>query len=81
MYKGQDEDINSYGPLATFVTSTDTSDEAVYQVVKAIFENFDRFKKLHPAFAHLQEQDMVTKGNIAPLHEGAIRYYRERGWM
>ncbi|MDB6179535.1 TAXI family TRAP transporter solute-binding subunit [Paracoccus sp. Z330] len=81
MYKGQDADIQSYGPLATFVTSTDTSDEAVYQVVKAIFENFDRFKALHPAFAHLQEEDMVSKGNIAPLHDGAVRYYRERGWM
>ncbi|MEZ5837991.1 MAG: TAXI family TRAP transporter solute-binding subunit [Geminicoccaceae bacterium] len=81
MYRGQPDTIHSYGPLATLVTSTDTGDEAVYQVVKAIFDNFDRFRKLHPAFAHLNEKDMISNGIIAPLHEGAIRYYRERGWM
>lgn len=81
MYRGQPETIHSYGPLATLVTSTDTSDEAVYQVVKAIFDNFQKFKDLHPAFANLEEKEMISRGIIAPLHEGAIRYYRERGWM
>lgn len=81
MYRGQPDAIESYGPLATLVTSTDTSEEAVYQVVKAIFDNFGRFKDLHPAFANLKEEDMVHNGIIAPLHEGAIRYYKERGWM
>lgn len=81
MYRGQPETIESYGPLATLVTSTDTSDEAVYEVVKAIFDNFDRFKKLHPAFANLKESDMIANGIMAPLHDGAVRYYKERGWM
>ncbi len=81
MYRGQAETINSYGPLATIVTSTDTDEEAVYQLTKAIFENFDRFKALHPAFANLDEKDMITNGIIAPLHDGAVRYYKERGWM
>lgn len=81
MYRGQPEAVHSYGPLATLVTSTETSDKAVYQVVKAIFDNFDRFKKLHPAFENLKEEDMIGNGLIAPLHEGAIRYYKERGWM
>lgn len=81
MYEGQPDRIKSYGPLATIVTSSDTSDEAVYQVVKAIFENFDRFKDLHPAFENLKEEDMISNGLIAPLHDGARRYYTERGWM
>ena len=81
MYRGQPDTIETFGPLATLVTSTDTSEEAVYQVVKAIFDNFDRFKSLHPAFANLKEEDMISNGIIAPLHEGAIRYYKERGWM
>lgn len=81
LYKGQPDTIQSYGPLATLVTSTDTSADAVYAVVKALFENFDRFKALHPAFANLKEEDMISNGIIAPLHEGAIRYYKERGWM
>ena len=81
MYRGQPETINSYGPLATLVTSTDTDEEAVYQLVKAIFENFDLFKSLHPAFGNLKEADMISNGIIAPLHDGAVRYYKERGWM
>lgn len=81
LYKGQPETVNSYGPLATLVTSTNTDDEAVYQLVKAVFDNFKRFKALRPTFADLSEKDMITNGMIAPLHEGAIRYYKERGWM
>ena len=81
MYRGQPDTVESYGPLATLVTSTGTSDEAVYQIVKAIFDNFDRFKALHPAFVNLNEADMISDGIIAPLHAGAVRYYKERGWM
>lgn len=81
LYKGQPETVNSYGPLATLVTSTETDEEAVYQVVKAVFENFNRFKALRPTFSDLDEKSMIANGTIAPLHDGAIRYYKERGWM
>jgi hypothetical protein len=63
------------------VSSTATPENTVYQVVKAVFENFDDFKKLHPAFANLVEADMITNGLSAPLHDGAIKYYKERGWI
>jgi len=53
----------------------------VYQMVKAVFDNFDRFKRLHPAFANLEEAKMITNNLSAPLHDGAVRYYKERGWM
>ncbi len=81
LYKGQSDEVQSYGPLATLVTSTDTDEEAVYQLVKAVFDNFKRFKALRPTFANLKEEDMISNGMIAPLHEGAVRYYKERGWM
>ncbi len=81
MYPGNDGDILSYGPKATFVTSADTSDDVVYYVVKAVFDNFDDFKKLHPAFERLQEPEMITDGLSADLHPGAVKYYQERGWM
>ena len=61
--------------------ATATSEETVYQVVKAVFENFDNFKKLHPAFGNLQESQMISDGLSAPLHDGAVKYYKERGWM
>lgn len=81
MYRGNDNDVATFGVRATLVTSTTTSDEVVYQTVKAVFENFDRFKRLHPAFATLTEEQMIKEGLSVPLHDGAIRYYKERGWM
>jgi uncharacterized protein len=75
------EDIQTFGVGATFVTSADVPDDVVYVVVKAVFDNFDQFKKLHPAFANLKPEEMIRDGLSAPLHPGAIKYYKERGWM
>ncbi|MDA7420293.1 TAXI family TRAP transporter solute-binding subunit, partial [Tritonibacter multivorans] len=55
--------------------------EVVYVLVKSIFENFDDFKKLHPAFGRLTQEEMVKDGLSAPLHPGAVKYYKEQGWM
>ena len=81
MYKGTDDDTETFGVRATFVTSADVSDDVVYEVVKAVFENFNRFKGLHPAFAVLKPEEMIKAGLSAPLHPGAIKYYKEKGWM
>lgn len=81
LYPGNPDDIASWGPKATFVSSTDTSEEVVYVVVKAVFDNFEDFKKLHPAFARLKEEEMIKDGLTAELHAGAVKYYKERGWM
>lgn len=81
MYKGNPNDIKTFGVGATFVSSTATPENTVYQVVKAVFDNFENFKKLHPAFANLKESEMISNGLSAPLHDGAIKYYKERGWM
>ena len=80
MYNNADE-INTFGVGATFVSSADVPEEVVYVVVKAIFDNIDAFKKLHPAFANLKEEEMITDSLSAPLHDGALKYYKERGWM
>ena len=74
-------DIKTFGVGATFVTSSDVSEKVVYTVVKATFDNFDSFKKLHPAFANLSEKEMIKDSLSAPLHPGAVKYYKERGWM
>ena len=81
MYKGNDEDTTTFGVKATFVSSSDVPEDVIYQVVKAVFDNFDRFKKLHPAFENLTEEQMIKDGLSAPLHDGAAKYYKERGWM
>ena len=81
MYKGTDGDTNTFGVKATFVSSASVDEETIYQVVKAVFDNFDRFKGLHPAFENLSEEDMIADGLTAPLHPGAERYYKEKGWL
>ncbi|MGF1620951.1 MAG: TAXI family TRAP transporter solute-binding subunit [Rhodomicrobiaceae bacterium] len=81
MYKGTDEDTNTFGVRATFVSSADVDEDTVYQVVKAVFDNFDRFKELHPAFANLTPEEMVKDGLSAPLHPGAEKYFKEKGWI
>lgn len=79
MYKGTDEDVKSFGVAATLVSSAKVSDEAVYNLTKAVFENFDTFKRLHPAFANLKKEEMVKAGISIPLHPGALKYYKEAG--
>ncbi|GAA0783579.1 TAXI family TRAP transporter solute-binding subunit [Roseibium denhamense] len=81
MYRGNDNDTQTFGVGATFVTSADVSEDTVYVLVKSVFENFDAFKKLHPAFANLQPEEMVADGLSAPLHDGAAKYYKEQGWI
>jgi len=80
-YEPQEEDVTVFGVRATFVTSADVPDDVVYTIVSTVFDNFERFKSLHPAFANLQPEDMISKGLSAPIHEGALRYYREQGWV
>ncbi len=80
MYNNK-EDIQTFGVGATFVTSADVPADVVYVVVKAVFENFDQFKKLHPAFANLKPEEMVKDSLSAPVHDGAAKYYKEKGWM
>ena len=71
----------TFGVGATVITSADVSEKVVYTIVKATFDNFSDFKKLHPAFKNLNEKQMIKDGLSAPLHPGAIKYYKERGWM
>lgn len=81
MYSNNPQPTKTYGVMATLVTSSKVPADTVYEITKAVFENFDEFKKLHPAFAHLDPKTMISTGLTAPLHEGALRYYREKGWM
>ena len=81
MYANNDEDTHTFGVKATFVTSADVDEDVIYTIVQAVFDNFDRFKGLHPAFENLNEEEMIADGNSARLHPGAEKYYRQRGWI
>ncbi len=79
MYRGNDGDTNTFGVGATLVTSTDVSEDAVYNLVKSVFMDIDAFRGLHPAFANLDPKQMANDGLSAPLHPGAEKYFREAG--
>jgi len=77
-YAKNTQDIETIGVKATFVTSKNVDDDIVYAITKEVFENFEDFKSLHPAYEVLTKKDML-KGLTAPIHKGALRYYREAG--
>jgi hypothetical protein len=81
LYPNNPQPTPTYGVLATVVASSKTPADVVYTVVKQVFDNFDEFKKLHPALANLTPEAMVANGLSAPLHEGAARFYKEKGWI
>jgi len=81
MYRGNANDTETFGVGATFVSSTQVPADTVYVVVKSVFENFSSFRKLHPAFNHLKKEQMVKDGLSAPVHDGAMKYYKEAGLM
>ena len=73
-----DADVPTFGVKATFVTSADVPDDVVYAITKEVFDNLEDFKQLHPAYAVLTKENMLT-GLSAPIHPGALKYYQEAG--
>jgi uncharacterized protein len=81
LYPNNPQETQTYGVLATFVSSSKVPPEQIYAVVKAVFDNFDEFRKLHPALSNLKSETMIKDGLSAPLHDGAVKYYKEKGWL
>jgi len=81
MYPGNSQAVKTFGVVASLVTSSRVPDDVVYALVSSLFDNFEEFKKLHPALARVEASDMVRLGMSAPLHPGAMKYYKEKGWM
>lgn len=80
-YLSNPHDVRTIGVRAVVVATTRLSDVLAYEITKGVFENFEDFRRLHPAFSMLSVADMVNAAGRAPLHPGAARYYREHGWV
>jgi hypothetical protein len=80
LYRGNSAPVPTFGLRATLATRAETSEELVYGVVSVLFERLDDLRRQHPALASLQPQEMVSQANTLALHEGALRFYREKGW-
>ncbi len=81
LYKEMEDPVQTFGVTLTAVSSTDMDDDLVYTIVKTVFDNLNDFKRLYPALGNLVPGRMMTDGLSAPLHPGALRYYRESGMM
>lgn len=81
LYKGNDRPARTFGVRATVVVHEDMDEKMAYSIVKAVFENLDKFRRMYPAFGQLDPKRMIREGLTAPLHAGAERYYRESGLM
>ncbi len=79
IYRGSEHDTVTFGVGATIIATTELADDIVYQLVKSVFENYAEFIQLHPAFNELNKHGMVSDSLTAPLHPGAVRYYKEVG--
>ena len=79
-YKTTTSDVTTFGVMATFVSHENVPEDVVYEVTRAVMENLDDFRSLHPAFANLDPANMITNGLSAPIHAGAAKYYAEQGW-
>ena len=80
-YKTTDANVTTFGVMATFVTSADVPEDVVFEVTRAVMENIEDFRKLHPAFRNLDPKSMMKNGLSAPLHPGAVKFYKQKGWM
>jgi uncharacterized protein len=78
-YAHQAGRVPTFALGATLVTSARTSPLLVETVVGALFGNLDAFRAAHPAFSDLNPASMVNEGLTAPLHEGALEYFRKQG--
>ncbi|RMD64976.1 MAG: TAXI family TRAP transporter solute-binding subunit [Alphaproteobacteria bacterium] len=80
-YEGMRRPTRTFGIAVTVTGSMDMADDQAYALVAAIFDNLDRFKQLHPVLGTLTPEGMLKDGLSAPLHPGAVRYFRDRGMM
>ncbi len=81
LYPENRQDVPTVGVNATFFANANLPDEVAYAMVKSLFEQFEQFRAMHPAFSTLQPQQMVQGPFPAPLHPGAERYFREAGLL
>jgi TRAP transporter TAXI family solute receptor len=73
-------DVETFGVSATLCTSALVPDRVVYVITKEVFDNFDHFRRQHPALGNLTKKSML-EGLSAPLHPGALRYFKEVGLL
>ncbi len=73
--------VRTFGVRAAVVATGRMPAGTAYEITKDVFENLEALHRLHPAFGGLTVADMIRPKGGVPIHAGALRYYRERGWI
>ncbi len=81
LYKGAPRDVPSVGFAITAAGTSKTDARVIYEVVKTVFDNLQRVQRADPVFARLEPRRMTGDGLAVPLHDGAAKLYKERGWI
>lgn len=79
-YEGQTKDVPAIAITNFLVTHSGVSDEVVYKMTKAMWENLDALVAAHAAGKQVKRENAL-KGMPLPLHPGAEKYYREVGLL
>ena len=77
-YKGQTEEVKTVTVKATLIVSASASEDEVYKITKAIFDNIEAITTAHAKGAELSIEN-ATSGMTAPFHAGAAKYFAEKG--
>lgn len=81
-FEGQDRDLSLPGTSTNLFVSADMSDDLAYTITKALCENVEKFKSQHKALKNFDcKSGIDAKVTVLPLHDGAKRYFEERGWL
>jgi len=80
LYKGVDYPVKGIAVRAHLVVREDMPENIAYSIVKTIAENFPRYSTALKSMSYARLEDMPKDVGI-PLHPGALKYYKERGWI
>jgi TRAP transporter TAXI family solute receptor len=81
LYKGAAREVPTVGLAVVAATSSTVDARIVREAARAVFDNLARIHRIDPIFARLEPRRMTADGLVAPLHDGAAKLYKERGWI
>jgi len=80
-YAGTPDVVRGFGTSIVLVSSTDVGADIIRAVVAAVFDDLDTFRRMNTTFATLDAKTMIRRAMAAPIHDGAVAYFRMGGLM
>lgn len=78
VYPTLDEDVVTVGVGAVILAKNTVSEDAVYALVKDIFDNYQNLTDSHAKYGELS-LEYATSITSVPYHAGAAKYFAEKG--